>query len=444
MRLFAVPVVDYKGYRGMMQYDPNSAAEGGFGRRSMRREVDVLSWLFIIYLGTFIYEGVLRYVFALASVPNLIYFRDALAAVAVFYIFAARLYRERWIDGPVATVLLLLSIHLVIGWMSGASIFQGLFGAKIFLPLLFGVAIWPTITRRPNLFVGAAWVVFVSSVAGVYLNYAYGILPWEAFEYETVFGRMATTREWWMDGGIRRLPGFARTSVHAAGVIGLVGSVLMALLGKTLVRVIVAVTGMWAIILTTSKSMALIFGIISVWLLFPRLWRSLFVGRVFIASIVIVSIILPMVSILRHFGASDGLPSILISFWERLHYMWPGAFSLIMSPLNAVTGNGLGAIGAAQQYGYSPELQNWADNVFLYFYVTFGVFGYAYLLFLAISVFRLSNGPDRSAYLYVAGLVAFFGYGLTSNMAEQAFVMGLLGVSYGAATVIYKRKSPPG
>lgn len=404
-------------------------------------EENVLFCLFVGYMFTFVCEGVLRYLFAIVGAANLLYIRDLVMIGLITYVAFVRLIRDQWIHGPVAILSLLLGIHLVIGWLTGIGFFQALFGAKIFLPIILGVAIWPVLQLKSGALIVIARLCFVFSVLGIFINYMYGELPWQAFEYQTAFGMVETTKKWWMLGGISRLAGFQRSSVHAAGIIGGLGSILLAISPSLMMRLIIGVAGLFAIILTTSKGMVLTYGIACLWLIVPALWRSLDVGRWLVAGIAMLSALLPLASVVFDFGKAKDWPSPLLSFWMRLEDMWPSAFALIESPINLLIGNGLGAIGTPQAYGSYAQFQNSADNIFLYFYVTFGLLGYVYLLFPIFSAYRLRGNIDRFNFCYVAFLLGFYGYGLTSNMAEQPFLMTIIGVIYGSSITIHTQSA---
>jgi len=386
-----------------------------------------LFWLFIVYLSTFVFGGLLRYLFAIGEVPNLLYVRDGLAISLIAYVFFRRLVVQQWIHGPIAILTLLLGVHFFQSLFIGASIFQALFGLKMYVPVVLGFAIWPVIATRRIQTVYVMLFFFLVSVLGVFLNYFYGLLPWEAFEYETAFGRVESTKEWWIQGGIRRLSGFSRGSPHVAAIIGITGGFALAIMKTTLIRIFIALIGFIAILLTTSKGMLLAFSAVSLWLVISTLRDSLTLGKLILISFVLFTISLPLSSLVVDFGNARDLPYLLSSFWDRLDWMWPNAFGLLDSPISAVIGNGLGAIGTPQLYGSQPALINAGDNLFVYLYVTFGFMSLMYLLFPVFMAFRLSNHNLELKRCYIAILAAIIGYGVTTNMIEQPFIMVVYG-----------------
>jgi hypothetical protein len=131
--------------------------------------------------------------------------------------------------------------------------------------------------------------------------------------------------------------------------------------------------------------------------------------------------------------------------------MWPRAAGLLVRPEHFIFGKGLGSIGVPQQFGPDQKLFNSADNLFVYLYVTFGIFGPAYLLFLAQRVLSTNvrtnekksdeKKIDATRFWNLGFLIITFGYGLTTNMFEQTFFCTLLGLLFGVIWMAERDKS---
>lgn len=405
----------------------NAESGGNTSSRSILGS-GAIFFAFSVYLGSFVFEGVLRYGCATAGVPNLLYFRDALALFIICYLLLVNLFTRNWIDGFVFNLLMLTGVHFIQALFFEESLFQALFGAKMFLSLILGVAMWPVINQKEQTLLYLTILFFLASVLGVFINYVVGTLPWEAFEYQTAFGNVATTKEWWTAGTVRRLPGFARGSAHAAAIIGVTGVLVLAHSRSFLLRGLILVLGSIAILLTTSKGMLLAFALVGGWLLIAK--ESVKFGLAILVFFFVLAIVLPILSILVHFGDPSSIPYLFSSFWDRLAWMWPGAFQMLDSPQAVIFGKGLGAIGVPQMYGDSKYFLNAADNIFVYLYINFGLLAIAYLLFPVVAAFRLGSLPINWRVGFVAILGVTIGYGVTTNMIEQPFVMTILGAIY--------------
>lgn len=395
----------------------------------------LLFWCFFGLLGTYVIEGPLRYAFVLAGHPNFIYIRDGLAVLSILFIFLRSLLTRNWIEPHLSIVGCILLFHLAIGLFWGMPFFQAFFGFKIFITLLFGVAIFQHLQNRFNEILKVLAFYFFITVIGVFYNYVVHKFPWEGLNYETAFGTVSNTREWWTNSGTRRLPGFARNSFDAAMIAGISGFACLILFKNLLVRIMIAIICFTAIILTTTKGMALAFLVISFWMLFNKHSIFLPMGKILVFVLFILSIGLPSISVYFEIGSAykaDQIPSLLVSLWDRFSWMWPNAFELLTGPEQYLFGGGLGSIGTPQTYGLDERQLNAADNIFVFLFVMCGPLALFYLGYPVWRVIR-SSGQSEIAVWIIGFLIICFGYGLTTNMLEQPFFSGLLGMVLGYA-----------
>jgi hypothetical protein len=395
----------------------------------------LLFWGFIGFLTTFVFEGPLRYGLAKSGFPNALYLRDAVAVIAIAFIFFRSLLTRGWIEPCIAFVLCILLFHFLLGLFFDLPLFQALFGFKVFVALVFGVAVCPILERRFSLLLGILAVFFLISVLGIFVNYIVQKMPWEGLNYETAFGMVAGTREWWIPGGIRRLPGLSRTSFDAAMIVGISGFTCMLLFKRVWLRLLIAAIALMAIILTTTKGMNQAFLIITLWMLFRNRPVFLPMGRLLVFTLLALAVALPSVVVFFDIGNAvmkQDVPFLLTSLWDRFSWMWPKAFDLMTEPENYILGNGLGSIGTPQSYGQDYRQLNAADNIFVF---TFVIFGPLSLLYLCYPAWRVLRSPDcGDITIWVIGfLIICYGYGLTTNMLEQPFFSALLGMVFGWA-----------
>lgn len=403
----------------------------------------LLFWAFFGVLATYVIEGVLRYGLATAGFPNVIYLRDAVAVISIVFIFFKSLLTRRWIELHIALVCCVLLYHLLVGLFFGVSLFQGLFGFKVLVPLIFGFAVAPILGKNFSRLLIVMVFFFLISILGVYTNHFIEKMPWEGMEYDTAFGTVTGTRQWWAGGGIRRLPGFARTSFDAAMIIGISSFACMLLFKHVLLRLLIAVIALTAIILTTTKGMSQTFIVITLWMLFKKTPIFFPMGRLLVVTFLILAVALPSVVVFFDIGHGvmrEDVPGLLRSLWDRFSWMWPEAFDLMTKPEHYVFGKGLGSIGTAQQYGENFVAPNSADNIFVYTFVMFGPLSLLYLSYPAWCVVRMPSGDDIAAWC-IGLLIICYDYGLTINMLEEPFFSSLLGMVSGLGWKSIKSRS---
>lgn len=380
--------------------------------------------LTILYVASQAFDSALRWLLEIGHAGAAIYARDYLLVIAIL----ACLYniaRER--QGVLHVFLLLWSLTLgvCIALFSGLGLLQIAFGIKVWLPCVLGFLLVES-KAVPSLHRPRLWLCLWALVCiGVYINY-FVRLPWTGLTLQVGGVEVAGNREW-TAAGVKRLSGFSRTSYDAAIIILLLHLYLVSLWRHFAVRCLLILMSGAAIALTTTKGAAGAFllatafmpvlGIVPLSRAGPR--RSILTGVVML--IALAGLLAPLIS------TQIPLPKLLegsIEHWlfsslvSRAWDTWPRALDLLGSEWQVFMGRGLGGIGAAQ-YAFEPFRANPADNLFVYLYVTAGVVGLCWYLFLAASVRKLAlERPMHQAVFLV--LLSLFTYGLTVNVVESA------------------------
>jgi len=397
----------------------------------------LLCCLLAVYVTTTVCEGPLRWGLALAGVPNLLYLRDAIPTGTLAFLFMRRLVLHGDIDVLIAVSMAVLAFHASIAVMLGVEIFPVLFALKIFVFIPYGMAMWPLLRSRRRPAIAFVWILYATSLAGVWVNGLVGRFPWEAFEYDTMFGTVQTTRLWWAMGE-SRLPGLARTSYNAAIILGVTGFLAMLSLRQRIVRLVVAALTLLAIVDTTSKGMMVAFSLAAAWLLLAsgRPWQAA-VGRRLVLGVALVGLALPLLVLLLDVGSSisdSAVPDLLFSLWERFSVMWPAAFELLPRGPAALLGAGLGGIGTPLMYGSAHPPFNPGDSLALYLLVTFGFAGVLYFLVPALLLRRAPLQTDPRVLQACTGVMLMaYGYGVTTNVVEDSFLSIAFGLAMGIA-----------
>lgn len=412
-----------------------------------RATVDsVLCALFAVYLGSILLEGPIRYALWAARMPNLLYVRDAIPVASVAFLFLRTLLRNDRVDLPIAIAAALFACHCAYSAILGVAFFSIAFALKIFMFMVYGMAMWPLFARRFHAGLTAGSVMFAIAAAGVFANHFLETMPWEGLAYDTAFGRSSTTRMWWMGDGISRLPGLSRTSFSAAMILGLTGVLALVRFRRPLARLAIAAAAITAIVLTTSKGMVLAFPLAALWLLMQESRPGLD-GHLLVRVLCATTLALPVVVVAFDLGtllkASD-FPRLIASVWDRFATTWPRAFDLLPDGPAALLGAGMGSIGTPQNRGFDAHHLNAGDSIAVYMVVSFGVAGLFYAAFPAVMVRKvLAAHPVDVGRAYVALLVITYAYGFSINMVEEPFFSMFFGLCLGAACSAWQRRTEP-
>lgn len=387
----------------------------------------------VAYVLSQAFDAVLRWVLNLGGAAALIYLRDySLILVVVFGCYL--LMQQRRNIARTFWVMWALALGGCVSLLSGIHVPQMLFGIKIWLPFVAGFVLVETgllsSLHRPRAW-AALWLV---SCLGVLINYFYRY-PWTALMIQlgdvTVTGQRGATAM-----GIARLAGFSRANYDVAILVLMLYIYLLFCFKGWFTRV--ALTGVSGVViaLTTTKGAAGAF-VVAV-LLAPVLGlirkpgsrlKAPLIGCLMLMALI--GMVLPLLVAqfplprLRPHTLSNWL---LASFVDRATNTWPNALALI-NDWQWVTGRGLGGIGAAQQV-WEPGRANPADNLFVYLYVTAGLFGAALYLFYAFGSCKLMLHRPMHRVMFL-GLMALFVYGLTVNIVESAVAAMALGALAG-------------
>ncbi|MCM5555941.1 O-antigen ligase family protein [Pleomorphomonas sp. NRK KF1] len=241
-------------------------------------------------------------------------------------------------------------------------------------------------------------LIWITAVIGVSINSVVE-MPWAGTSF-IVNDVVTVTSRVWEDFGVSRLAGFARSSDNAANQIAITAVALLCLTTSVISFAGVATISTYVIYLTTSKGPLLAFLICVVmaacyhWLRFahkPRHFKLL--TLVLGLTAIIIMILLPLfpATALNQLNSFlGGVGNTTNSFKVRLTEMWPNAFLLVeldQNPIEYIFGRGIGGIGAVQFVGRYLH-PNSADNLFVFLYVSVGLFALPLLTMLLLSLAR--------------------------------------------------------
>jgi hypothetical protein len=401
------------------------------------RSSSLYAWVALAMAGSYIFESPLRYGLLVVKLPALIYLRDlaafALIGLAVF----------SWLTGerrlfPVVVALYALFLHLLVGVFMLPGVIQPLLGLKVFFTFLFGMAAATAIAERASTLLKLSLFAFLATAFGVALD-KFVAFPWAGQAYESAIATVQVTREW-SSGGVPRLSGFARASFDAATIVLVLLVPILASRWNGFWRALLWALGFATIWLTTSKGALLALLALAVWRALESLRAAKQWVLTWICTFAIACLVLPLAAVQFGFGIRrSSVVHWLSSFMDRVDYMWPDALSGWLDHGSLFIGRGLGGIGFPQ-LGLEWWRYNAADNLMIYLLVSFGLLA---LVYVGIFLHRLGStfaatGSDAFFSRCVRGwAVVLFSYGCTSNMVEQPLMNLLIGVCFGAVTMLW-------
>ncbi len=387
----------------------------------------ILSYVFLAYLSSQVLDAPLRYALSRAGAGSALYLRDLALVLAIGFSIWTESRRLNTIVQPVTLAAYLLALHTLVAILNNVPIFSALLGVKMYLAFLFGLAM-PAASTRGRLIERLMPYLWGLVIIGILLQYRGVAYPWIGLQYDTAFGSVDASKQWWT-GDLLRISGFSRASYDAAMIAGLLGLYLLTMSKNVLLRSSVYLLTIFAVYITTTKGMLLALVVSGLWIFMPGQWHK---RRGFAIAIVVtlasIVIALPVYVVGYGVTGSHGLsvPSALMSLWDRFENMWPRSFDEFKYPYQYLTGLGLGAVGTPRLL---QGMASYGDNLFVYQFSNFGAFSFAYGASVIGTLFLPSKLHGVHKEFPVALSIVTFAYGLTANMIEQPVFGMLLGLS---------------
>jgi len=362
--------------------------------------------------------GPLRMSLSAAGLAPLIYVPNLMLMLAIGWQLLAE-PRERGFTALHLIALLLPCFALAVGLQFVPPV-QAAMGLYVLLPFWFGVTCAPVLLARwksVKPVVPWLWLVVVGGVlANQVVEY-----PWEGFGYSVGDLDVEGSRQWYANGGVKRVAGFARASFDAAVQVQVAGILLTLQLRNPVLRLLVWSLTAAAIVPTNSKGVLLVIVVLTPIVLLRRALPESPL-RALPALFGAIGLALPLSTLLYTFNAQfrdATLAAATYSFYDRLNYMWPEAWALLADKGSLLLGRGVGGIGTAQTY-FEPGLFNAGDNVFMYWFVVFGWFALPGFALLLVRTLRIRPHHDAAQMRLYCLTLATLVYGTMTNIVENA------------------------
>ncbi|MGH7043938.1 MAG: hypothetical protein ACREFY_17675 [Acetobacteraceae bacterium] len=383
----------------------------------------------LLYIAIYAFEGAVRYFLHLAGADDAIFVRDALLILPCLGLFAVQASRLR-VHPAFLAFGAIIAVHGALMMANLRSYEAVAYGIKLLMGELFGFIAGGLLVapgRRTRRFLEL--VLFVS-VVGILLDKWVLSFPWEGMSTHIGGLKVAISTDWETGNGIaKRVAGFTRVSIAAAILIPVLTLLVVPRLRSGLLRMLMLAVALGVVFLTTQKGAVLALLPVAAVFLMPRRWRFPLLG-VLCTVFALLDVLLPIVTDGMVIGDSGGVFS-MASFAMRVIITWPDAWHWILLHQIFPLGVGLGGIGGAMRL-YAPNFMNPADNMFLFLYAWFGIFGIAYLAWVLVTFWR-TPGEAREAMLPAAAILTFLiGYGTVLSLLEDPFAALFVGAATGA------------
>ena len=389
----------------------------------------LLEFGLVFYIVVYAFEGPIRYVLFKHGLDNAILIRDALLMLLLLPVLLTP--NSGKVARPYFLVFLaIIFIHGLIIYLNFGNIEVVGYGAKEFLPILFG-AVLARLTGKPSTFLLVVFaVLLVATIVGLILDKYLLSFPWTGLSTEVGGFTVEVARSWDATGIDKRVGGFTRSSINAGIFVPLLSIMLMGSLRHWLPRLALVAIASGSVWLTTQKGPMVACALVTLCLVLsarfnrPALRSLIVLGLV--ATVALPNLFSGYV-LTGHHGSGNFS---LNSFALRLAFGWPQAFQWIEHNQIFPFGVGLGGIGGAQRL-YSEAMENPADNMFLFLDASFGVMAVIYVGFLVFLSMTTARPEDDFASVPIAIIAYHATAGAVISVIEDQSSCIFLGMALG-------------
>jgi hypothetical protein len=370
----------------------------------------------VIYIAIYAGEGAVRYGLYSIGHDDAILLRDLLMVVPLCLLFAAQALRGR-LHPAFAVFAIVIAVHGGIAVFNLGSYVPAVYGAKLLINVLFGfIAARELINPGPrtmSIFV----LIWLASVTGVVLDKFLYTFPWTGLETHIGGIRVDISRGWDIEDSFdKRAAGFTRSSISAAMLLPIMATIIAPRIRSVILRFLMLTTTVGAVFLTTQKGSVIAIAAVTCILCAPR-WSWFTLLSLACVMFALLDVALPTATAGLLMPQGAGVFS-FASFAMRITLTWPDAWRWITDHNVFPFGVGLGGIGGAQRF-YAADFFNPSDNLFVYLYANFGVFGLAYLGWVTSLGPRLPRLARPEALQALAVLAFVLGYGAALSILED-------------------------
>jgi hypothetical protein len=370
----------------------------------------------VVYILIYAFEGVVRYGLYGIGHDDAILLRDLLLVGPLGVLFVAQALRGR-LHPAFAVFAAVIAVHGTIAFFNLGSYVPAIYGAKLLINLLFGFLAARELLNPGPRTLSIFVLIWLASITGVMLDKFLYTFPWTGLETHIGGIQVDVSRGWDIDDSFdKRAAGFTRSSISAAMLLPILAAIIAPKIRNVILRFLMLAITVGAVFLTTQKGSVIAIAAVTVILCAPR-WS--WYGLLCFACVMfaLLDLALPVMTAGLLMPQSAGVFS-FASFAMRITLTWPEAWTWIANHNVFPFGVGLGGIGGAQRF-YAADFFNPSDNLFVYLYANFGVFGLVYLGWVAALGLRLPRIAHSEALPALAVLAFILGYGAALSILED-------------------------
>jgi O-antigen ligase/polysaccharide polymerase Wzy-like membrane protein len=383
-----------------------------------------------------VFGGIFRFVTVHTGLLFLNYVPPFLTilAIAIFYVQVFRVARIHYL---MVCFTFLAAVFVAYAFVNEIPALQSTVGFYIWLPFIAGLLL--SLQHNERVLFKSMLALWCIAVVGVLINSVVDF-PWAGASYE-VLGVPREIARKWSYLGFDRIAGFGRASFAAAYMILFYSCcILVSQKYSLVIRWGSYLFTGYALFLTTSKSPILIWAIIPIFLSVYETAGALLGRQSLVPFYWAKSSIIFLLVLLIGLPLWGNIPDIaqnrlqiyfftFTSLTDRMQITWPDAFALLAHGGNMLLGRGVGGIGTPQQF-YETDLYNYADNLFVYLYVSTGLVGVIAIFSALIANLKATFISNRQKFKETYILLFYLlGLGISVNVIDgpvQALLLGAL------------------
>lgn len=390
----------------------------------------------ILFILKEVFGGVFRYLTVMTGTEALNYVPPFLAIVALCFYYADAITTGR-VDYAMAALALFLAVFALYAGFDPISFKQSAIGFYIWLPLFLGMLL--RVQGQDDILFKWMLVIWGTAVTGMIVN-SFVQFPWAGTSYEVLGVQREVARKWaYLD--YDRLAGFGRSSFTTSYLIVFYCcAILYSRKYSLFIRLGCYAISFLALFLSTSKTSLALWAGIPMFLIGYEICRLIFPARLLLSYYWAKLSVLLLIVLVIGLPLWSEIPSLLhdrqtfyffsfASLLVRMQYAWPASLALLSEGGSVLLGRGIGGIGTAQKFA-EPDMYMFADNLFVYVFVSTGVVGVVALFYSFVANLRRDYLCDRDQFGTAYFLLLYIlGIGVTVNTIEgpfQALILGIL------------------
>lgn len=395
------------------------------------QQIRIATKAILIYLTIYCLESPVRFFLSYVPFGQLIWTRDLLIVGPLAYITYQQLSARR-LNPAITTFIALLTFQATVFNLNFHAIGPAVLAVKLLINVLLGMLIGASFVNARGRIIKILAVLFVLTISGLFIEKFITPFPWLGMSAN--FGGIEVTisHDWGGDDPIgRRVAGFTRESINAAGLVPFLGIMLATKTRSYLLRALILAAMLGGVFLTTQKGALSAAAMISGCLLLPMGLRMSALRIALIAGAA-AQVILPFATSGMLIAEGSGGVFTASSFAARVLYTWPESLKFVTDNSVGPFGLGLGGLGGPMRLLIPAATWMFADNMFILLYAYFGVFVSVFYGTALYGVWRSFRLPNEIAQCPLALLAFVLWYGTVITGVEDQAISLALGLSMGA------------